>query len=214
MDIENTTGEPNLSPGPSIGSVDKIETVSNTEPTPQATEEALSQSDVASTPVTDNTNQMDYSEEIEPKSQEAVEAAPEPIQQKPLPKPKPMVQPVIIADYEKLLSRFKASIAISKFDESLLTDDHFVLIKDFLQSQDARKLVIYMDDSKTPAALQVSTALPSQSFSEMAYFIKESSLKADSLNEFNFEHKVQFGKLTKNTMESLLRMMSHVYVPS
>jgi dynein heavy chain len=118
-----------------------------------------------------------------------------------------------VVDYEKLLARFKSCIAISNFDDSSLTDDHLTLIKDFLTSPESRKLVLYIDDNGKKSKLHVSTSLPNQAYSEMAYFIRESSNKGDLLTENNFEHKVQFGKLTKNTLESLLRMMSHVYVP-
>ena len=90
-----------------------------------------------------------------------------------------------------------------------------ILIKDFLLNPDSRKLVIYIDDQRhpDPAVLQVVTSLPRQVYSQMAYFIKESMVKNEILTESNFERKVQFGKLTKNTMESLLTIMTHVYVP-
>ena len=117
-----------------------------------------------------------------------------------------------VANYEKLYERFISSVAITNFDKSDLVEEHKVLIHDFLTIPDARKLVIYVDEKRNPNT-QVTTSLPSQVFTEMAYFIKESALKSDILTEHNFEHKVQYGKLTKNTMESLLRIMSHVYVP-
>ena len=121
----------------------------------------------------------------------------------------------VIVNYEKLLARFINCVAINNIGKNNLTEDHMILIKDFLLNPDSRKLVIYIDDQRhpDPAVLQVVTSLPRQVYSQMAYFIKESMVKNEILTESNFERKVQFGKLTKNTMESLLTIMTHVYVP-
>lgn len=121
--------------------------------------------------------------------------------------------PLAVADYGKLFERFIKAVPIASFEKSQLNSVHLELVKDFLTSSEARKLVFYIDENRKPPSLQVITSLPSQVFSEMAYFIKEASSKSDVLTEVNFEHKVQYGKLTKNTVESLLKIMSHVYVP-
>jgi hypothetical protein len=103
-------------------------------------------------------------------------------------------------DYEKLLIRFKKSVAISNFDQDLLSEDHLILIKTFLLEPESRKLVMYMDEHSRPAVLCVSSSLPSQAFNEMAYFIKESLPIGATLTYSNFEKKVQYGKLTTNIM--------------
>lgn len=166
--------------------------------TPEQTPDNLSSSQQAplDSPVTDITGSMYV--ESEEGDEDAIKPASAPQE--------------LVADYEKLYARFISAVAITNFDGSELVEDQKVLIRDFLTLPEARKLVIYIDEKRTPS-LQVSTALPSQVFAEMAYFIKESLQKNDVLTENNFEHKVQYGKLTKNTMESLLRIMSHVYVP-
>lgn len=168
--------------------------------TPEQTLDGISSSQQASldSPATDITGSMNSERESEEGAEDAI---------------KPELAPQeIVADYDMLYNRFINSVAITNFDGSKIVDEHKELIRDFLTLHEARKLVIYVDETRTPS-IQVSTALPSQVFAEMAYFIKESLQKNDVLTEYNFEHKVQYGKLTKNTMESLLRIMSHVYVP-
>jgi hypothetical protein len=118
-----------------------------------------------------------------------------------------------VLDYDKLFKRFISSVTIKDFKESQLQEQHRELIKDFLTANDARKLILYMDNSKKPACFGITTSLPNQTFDDMIYFIRESSPADDILTELNFERRVQYGKLTKNTMESLLKVMSHVYVP-
>jgi hypothetical protein len=117
------------------------------------------------------------------------------------------------ANYEKLYQRFLNAIAIKEFKETSLSEAHKETIRDFLTTSEARKLVFYVDNVQKERTLCLSTSLPPLAFDEMAYFIKESSAPNDILTESNFERKVQYGKLTKNTMESLLNVMSHVYVP-
>ncbi|KAI8894261.1 dynein heavy chain and region D6 of dynein motor-domain-containing protein [Globomyces pollinis-pini] len=127
-----------------------------------------------------------------------------------------VIEPIVqqqVFDYDKLYERFKSSVAIKNFDESALTDDHMVLIHDFLTSPQSRKLIMYVDTNQEPPLLCVQTSLPSQAFDEMAFFIRESDADGDSLNEHNYEHKVQYGKLTKNILQSLLKLMTQVYVP-
>jgi hypothetical protein len=116
--------------------------------------------------------------------------------------------PVPMIDYPKLYSRFLSCISFSEFNESMLTETHKEMISDFIRSQESRKLVIYMDATKSPAALCISGSLPSQHFETMEYFIHEPS-GMEFLTEKNFEKKVQYGKLNKNTMESLLKVMNH-----
>ncbi|KAJ3355389.1 hypothetical protein HDU91_005673, partial [Kappamyces sp. JEL0680] len=173
------------------------------EPIPEETPKSADST--ADTPTADITGGMNdevqVQEDREPKALQTQAEDPE---------PRPAA---VVVNYEQLLSRFKMSVAIAQFDQAMLTEDHLQLIKDFLTNPKDRKLVLYIDDKKKPATLHVSTALPTQVFSEMAYFIKESLAAGDVLTESNFERKVQYGKLTKNTMESLLKMMSHVYVP-
>ena len=119
----------------------------------------------------------------------------------------------VVVDYEKLFQRFVSSVALKDFKESSLTPEHRELIKDFLSSTEAKKLLFYIDDTAKDHILCLSTSLPPKPFDEMAYFIKDITDYDEPLTETNFETKVQFGKLTKNTMESLLNVMSNVYVP-
>ena len=45
------------------------------------------------------------------------------------------------------------------------------------------------------------------------YFIKDSFPDRNMLNDENFEKKIQYGTISGNVMESLLRLMQGVYVP-
>jgi dynein heavy chain, axonemal len=118
-----------------------------------------------------------------------------------------------LVDYEKLLIRFKACLAIIGFGQQSLSEEHLILVKEFLLSPTARKLVIYIDDNRKPHQMTVVNTFPSQAYAQMAYFIKELVPKDEALTDSNFERKVQFGKLTKNNLDSLLKIMSRVYVP-
>jgi dynein heavy chain len=122
------------------------------------------------------------------------------------------VEKPVVVDYTKLYHRFINAVALKDFNESMLSTDQKELIQDFLTTPEARKLVFYIDDTKENQ-LCVTTSLPPKPFEDMAYFIKEASSSTEIFTENEFERKVQFGKLTKNTMESLLNVMSHVYVP-
>jgi dynein heavy chain len=118
-----------------------------------------------------------------------------------------------VVDYEKLLSRFKSCLAIIDFEKQSLSEESLILVKEFLLSPTVRKLVIYIDDVRKPPQMAVVSNFPSKSYSQMAYFIKELIPKDEFLTDSNFERKVQFGKLAKNNLESLLKVMSRVYVP-
>ncbi|KAI8904300.1 dynein heavy chain and region D6 of dynein motor-domain-containing protein [Gorgonomyces haynaldii] len=117
------------------------------------------------------------------------------------------VKPV---DVEALVKRIVQVITLPGFESSMVTDEQRVFLKDFVSASTSRKLIVYIDD--TNQNLVIQTALPTQVHTHMMYFIRE-VLDDQPLTEDNFEHKIQYGNLSPNVVESLLRLMHQVYVP-
>jgi hypothetical protein len=206
---------------PQLDSTENEREVAETQPVENNTEEVeqvVSDEANALPASEENRDEMDQenqdeNEDADPVQEEGDRETPpvESVEQHEVEEIQEPLQPKV--NYEKLYERFLNAIAIKDFKETSLTDAHRDTIRDFLVSNEARKLVFYVDNVHNERTLCLSTSLPPLAFDEMAYFIKESSAPNDVLTETNFERKVQYGKLTKNTMESLLNVMSHVYVP-
>eukprot|EP00842_Homolaphlyctis_polyrhiza_P004409 jgi/Hompol1/496/HPOL_003922-RA len=116
---------------------------------------------------------------------------------------------------DSLVRRLKALVSLASFDDSMWAPEHDALLHDFFTSERMAKLVIFVDESVKPPVLQVQTALPTAlpKIKEIMYFICDACSPDDPITELNFEHRVQCGNVSKNTMESLLRVMQGVYVP-
>jgi dynein heavy chain len=114
-------------------------------------------------------------------------------------------------DFGKLQGRFLSAMVLHGFQPSELSTDHYGLIREFLTIPQSNKLLIYIDKNKAGGKLCVTTSLASTAHEEMMYFIKENG--EYQLSESNFESKVQHGRMSKHTMESLHQLMAKVYVP-
>ncbi|KAJ1345264.1 hypothetical protein BSLG_000778 [Batrachochytrium salamandrivorans] len=115
----------------------------------------------------------------------------------------------------QMCQRVKSLISLDAYDEEMWTSNHESLLCDFLTSPTLTKLVVFVDESTKCKQLNVQTSLPTPSskFKDLMYFIRDSSSYASDLTDENFEQKVQYGCVSKNTTEGLLRLMQGVYVP-
>lgn len=115
----------------------------------------------------------------------------------------------VIVDFDSLLQRFCSLISLPNFEVAHLSGDHRILIRDFLTKSDCKRILIYYS---TASDLLVSISLPNISPQSMNYFLKvEMGQEVLSLN--NFARKVHFGVLGSDTLQSLHKVMSHLYVP-
>lgn len=87
---------------------------------------------------------------------------------------------------------------------------HDIIIEEFLSTIESRKIFIFvsLDDQ-----LHIQRALPSSAIPEFMYFIRDGDEKRPRITEASFENRVQFGTMTGNTLDSLLRLMQGVYLP-
>jgi hypothetical protein len=86
-----------------------------------------------------------------------------------------------ILDYDKLYRRFLKCITIPQFEESMITEDHKMLIFDFFKSKDHCRLLISIDHTMKPAVLNITTNLASQ-HGEMFSTKNYSKLVCDSVH--------------------------------
>ncbi|KAJ3127608.1 Dynein heavy chain 2, axonemal, partial [Nowakowskiella sp. JEL0407] len=124
-----------------------------------------------------------------------------------------------------LIARLKNLISLPNFQPSLLLPDHAVSIQEFLFDEEVHRLFIYIDPSHHQLCVQ-NTIPSNRKIRELMYFIKhapkEHSISSDESNkggnqnqltEANFSKRIQFGLVSGTAMESMLRVMSGVYVP-
>ena len=122
----------------------------------------------------------------------------------------------ISQNVEALVRRVKSLVVLPDYESTMWTADHDSLLLEFVTSTSSSKLVAFIDDSSRAPEFHVQTTLPAagQKFKEMIYFILDiNEAQNDPLTELNFEKKVQYGTLSKNSIESLLKIMQGLYVP-
>ncbi|KAI8923518.1 dynein heavy chain and region D6 of dynein motor-domain-containing protein [Entophlyctis helioformis] len=118
-------------------------------------------------------------------------------------------------DVDSLARRLKSVVVLASYDATMWSEEHDSLLREFLTDAAVNKIVLFVDEAVRPAQFHVQTSLPttSQKIKELMYFIRDTSGDDSQLTEANFEAKVQYGSVSKNTMESLLRLMQGVFVP-
>jgi dynein heavy chain len=113
--------------------------------------------------------------------------------------------------YERAIARFKECISLSCFSKKVWSPQNESAALDFLSDKNNRKLIAYMTASNQ---LCLQNGLPSVTeVHEMMYFIKMSTNDDEPISDVNFEARIQFGTISGDMMESLLRMMQGVYIP-
>ncbi|KAJ3403337.1 hypothetical protein HDV05_007876, partial [Chytridiales sp. JEL 0842] len=123
------------------------------------------------------------------------------------------VAPTPVVSGPSLVDRFMSLISLSGYSPDMWNEDLLSLVADFLQDPARRKVLVYIDQERKPAALCMVPTIPTHSVDQLMYFIKDAMAKEEKLDHDNFEKKIQYGTVTGNTMESLLRLMQGVYVP-
>ncbi|EGF78014.1 hypothetical protein BATDEDRAFT_91203 [Batrachochytrium dendrobatidis JAM81] len=113
------------------------------------------------------------------------------------------------------LKRIKKVITLENYDEKMWTPEHENTLREFICSPSLSKVVMFMDEANNSPQFIVQAALPTTSnhFKELMYFIRDSLIDGEILTKTNFEQKVQYGSVSKNAADGLLRLMQGVYVP-
>ncbi|KAJ3242061.1 Dynein heavy chain 2, axonemal [Chytriomyces hyalinus] len=131
-------------------------------------------------------------------------------------------------DLTPLIARFKGLVALTGYSPDMWTEDDDTTVADFIQDIHIKKLVLYIDPTKQ--CLRFQPTLPTYPIKELMYFIKNASIHNNTspsagsetkdtsdtnfiITEQNFEKSFQYGTVSGETMDSLLRMMQGVYVP-
>ncbi|KAJ3024564.1 UNVERIFIED_CONTAM: Dynein heavy chain 2, axonemal [Siphonaria sp. JEL0065] len=123
-------------------------------------------------------------------------------------------------DIMLVVSRFKNLVTLTGYTADLWTSDQDTAVIDFIQDVNIRKLILFIDPERKVLCTQ--TSLPNN-VKEIMYFIKEvptaggegkeSGVAPSAINSRTFEKYFQYGTVTGEVMDSLLRMMQGVYVP-
>jgi dynein heavy chain len=116
---------------------------------------------------------------------------------------------------KKALLLFKRSVSLAGFQPELWTAEHDSVVLDFLSNDpDNRKLIGFVtQDSESKPLFCLHAGLPASPVKEIMYFIKLSSSQEEPISEENFEERIQFGTISGDAMDSLLRLMQGVYLP-
>ncbi|KAJ3123528.1 Dynein heavy chain 2, axonemal [Physocladia obscura] len=118
-----------------------------------------------------------------------------------------------------LLTRFKSLITLTGYTSDMWTEDQDLALVDFIQDSTIHKIVLFIDSEQRKLCSQPS--LPANTFKEIMFFIKETlptdnskkDAVATQITMRNFEHSFQYGTVSGDILDSLLRMMQGVYVP-
>ncbi|RKO93650.1 dynein heavy chain and region D6 of dynein motor-domain-containing protein [Blyttiomyces helicus] len=116
-------------------------------------------------------------------------------------------------DVTRLVSRFRKVVALTGMVDDMWTEEHQVAASAFLIDPGSRKLLAFIGSEGNSSKLYLQTTLPTDVVKELMYFIRTASNEDDFVTERTFEQKVQYGSISGNTMDSLLRVMQGLYVP-
>ncbi|KAI9004259.1 dynein heavy chain and region D6 of dynein motor-domain-containing protein [Gaertneriomyces semiglobifer] len=112
------------------------------------------------------------------------------------------------------IDRFRRVLTLSGYTSELWTEMHDEVVDDFLAGPNTSKLFAYMNTHHTPPTLELRTSLPGTIVQELMYFMRSAtSTHLGRVNAENFEQTVQYGTISGNVLESLLRTMHGVYMP-
>ncbi|KAJ1537343.1 Dynein heavy chain 2, axonemal, partial [Nowakowskiella sp. JEL0078] len=111
-----------------------------------------------------------------------------------------------------LIERFKDAISLKNFKKEMWTTYHDIILKEFISNQESTRIIAFIDSTSN---LCLQQTVPARKVQELMYFLKHNSSSENENYDGhdNFENKFQYGKLSGNAMESLLKMMQGVFVP-
>ena len=101
---------------------------------------------------------------------------------------------------------FCSLITLSGYSVDLWTPNHNEILTEFLVQKTRRKLILFIQNDN----LCLQPTFPESNISELMYFI----LNNEIYNLQDFKHKLQYGTIEGTLLESFLRIMQGVYVPS
>ncbi|KAJ3268179.1 Spliceosome RNA helicase ddx39b, partial [Borealophlyctis nickersoniae] len=112
-----------------------------------------------------------------------------------------------VVDMQRLIHRFKLLISLVGYSDDLWTEEHDRMVEAFLTDAGTRKLVAFIDQNRNPMTLNLRSTYPTQPANELMYFICSPTPDNKIVTERTFEQRFQYGIVSGNTMESLLKLM-------
>jgi dynein heavy chain len=147
----------------------------------------------------------------------AIAAAAEPRAETPLQGLEPAIQLMPASGEEKaapdaeLLNWVVERVLLPGFSREMWRAEHTAVAADFLQSPHVSKLTMFVDKN-LGLCLNTLNVRPLESVRRLQYFLK--SGENCVLTRDNIDRKVQYGVVSGQAMESLLKVMSNVFVPT
>ena len=112
---------------------------------------------------------------------------------------------------EELLGWVRSRVTLPGYTKNMWNDEHNTKASEFLVNPSITKLVLYMD-SNIGLCMSNLTVASLQKVKQLQYFLKPGVDIA--LTHENISTQVQFGVLSGSSMDSLLKMMNGLYLPS
>lgn len=119
-----------------------------------------------------------------------------------------------------LLDWLKDRVQLPGFHPSLWREEHDLVASDFLQNKGLSRMIVMMDEdlglrlfTMHLGGLKAAAAAASGRHSSLQYFVKQGD-EPTAINERNIHAVLQYGVMSGSGMESLLRLMQSVYLPT
>ncbi|KAJ3056564.1 hypothetical protein HK097_005961 [Rhizophlyctis rosea] len=116
-------------------------------------------------------------------------------------------------DLSQLLARVKSLVVLTDFDTSMWTEGYDRMLEDFLTEPGARKLFAYVSNDSAKPTFHLQPTPPAATTKQVLYLIRTTNADEPTVTIRNFERTIQYGTVSGNAMESLLRLMQGLYIP-
>ncbi|KAF7236744.1 Dynein heavy chain 2, axonemal, partial [Varanus komodoensis] len=118
-----------------------------------------------------------------------------------------MIPPSPVEQEVDLKPCIRNRVALTGLREEMWTEEHEATMDQFLKDVSKQLLVLYIDEC---AGLKVELLMPYQEQKQVSYFIRQENAE---ITEENFHEVVQFGTVRSPYIDSLMRMLSAIYLP-